>query len=86
MNSTSIKAAGTAGLPEILQNIVSLFPIDDYTSETILGPDDLGAITNATAYLLTQGVQIIGYPGASIDGQHPVRIVPTRVPLLGEQF
>lgn len=72
MNGTAIAASGLAGLPEIIVQITTRFPVTSYDSNSTLSADDYDGLADTIAYLTSIGVPVFGEFRVDYDNQNPV--------------
>src|ERR1041385_1884500 len=62
MNGTAIEASGLGGIPDIITQITTRFPVSnsEYTSNATLSTKDYDALADTIAYLTSIGVPVFG--------------------------
>ncbi|CAJ2510221.1 Uu.00g061210.m01.CDS01 [Anthostomella pinea] len=79
MDADAIEVSGLAGVPDIISQIVTLFPVDedDYTSNaTITTEEDYDNLARTLVYLNSVGAPGLGLYSSDIDSQNPDFLVP----------
>ncbi|KAI1075493.1 Metalloprotease [Whalleya microplaca] len=78
IDTDSVEASGLGGIPEIVDQIVHLFPLEeaDYASNDTITEKDYDNMANTIAYLTTIGVPVFGDFGTTVDSQNPDKMIP----------
>ncbi|KAI5924877.1 hypothetical protein F4810DRAFT_661788 [Camillea tinctor] len=82
MDGVAIEEAGTAGIPDIVNQIATLFPIEDadYTSNATLATEDEDGFVEALVYLSSIGVPVLVSLSTSADPQDTDVVIPVVTP------
>lgn len=76
MNETAVNASAFGGIPEVIQQIAKLFPVESEgyaTTNDTLTEKDYDSFADVIAYLSKIGVPIFGEFWTVADNQFPVR-------------